>query len=83
MRPTVRRLLPTRFDVKPIKYNYLPAGFTYRPWVMPLALWGVAAGTFVSLLMSATPIFQHDVLFKVPGLKAFYEDTTPASDKPF
>ncbi|KZT57190.1 hypothetical protein CALCODRAFT_496497 [Calocera cornea HHB12733] len=83
MRHTMRRMFPTRFDVKPNPWNVMPRGFHYRPWAMPLALWGVAAGTFVSMLMSTTPLFKHDVLMKVPGLKGFYEDNTPASDKPF
>ncbi|EJT98453.1 hypothetical protein DACRYDRAFT_57596 [Dacryopinax primogenitus] len=53
------------------------------PWLAPLCLWGAAAGTFVTLLMSPVPLFQKDVLLKIPGIKDFFEDTTPISDKPF
>ncbi|PWN20628.1 hypothetical protein BCV69DRAFT_299109 [Microstroma glucosiphilum] len=52
-------------------------------WVPSLALWGGAAGGAVLLFMSKVPIFQHDVLDKIPFVKTFYVDDTPDSDKPF
>ncbi|UZJ57198.1 hypothetical protein CBS101457_006518 [Exobasidium rhododendri] len=52
-------------------------------WVPSLALWGGAGGGAVMLFMSQVPIFQSDVLMKLPGLKAYYTDKTPDSDKPF
>lgn len=41
-------------------------------WVPSLALWGGAAGGAVLLFMSKVPIFQHDVLDKIPFVKTFY-----------
>ncbi|KAG8947313.1 hypothetical protein FRC04_010889 [Tulasnella sp. 424] len=52
-------------------------------WVPSLGLWGAGAGVAVALLMSATPLFKNDVLVKVPALGWYWEDNTPASDKPF
>ncbi|KIO27131.1 hypothetical protein M407DRAFT_243466, partial [Tulasnella calospora MUT 4182] len=60
-------------------------GFTARGaqrWVPSLGMWGAGAGVAVALLMSATPLFKNDVLVKVPALGWYWEDNTPASDKP-
>ncbi|KAG8692281.1 hypothetical protein FRC12_020491 [Ceratobasidium sp. 428] len=54
-----------------------------RPWIRSAGVWGAGAGAAVTLLMSVTPIFKKDVLLKVPVLSNYFEDTTPASDKPF
>ncbi|KAG8881134.1 hypothetical protein FRB98_004541 [Tulasnella sp. 332] len=56
---------------------------TLKRWVPSLGMWGVGAGTAVALLMSATPLFKNDVLIKIPVIGTYYEDHTPASDKPF
>lgn len=63
-----------------------PLGFTqagFKQWTPSLALWGVGVGATVSLLLSNTPIFQNDVLKKIPLLGQTWVDTTPAEDKPF
>ncbi|KAJ6547068.1 hypothetical protein B0H19DRAFT_1266022 [Mycena capillaripes] len=48
-----------------------------------LGVWAVGAGAAALLFLSVTPLVQREVLVKVPLLKNYYEDTTPASDKPF
>ncbi|KAJ2933190.1 hypothetical protein H1R20_g3923, partial [Candolleomyces eurysporus] len=53
------------------------------PWTRSAATWGVGAGTAVFLLLSVTPLVRREVLQKTPGLSWYYEDKTPASDKPF
>lgn len=63
-----------------------PLGFTpvgLRAWTPSLALWGVGTGLTLSYLLSNTPIFQHDVLIKLPVLGNIWVDDTPAEDKPF
>ncbi|PWN28078.1 hypothetical protein BDZ90DRAFT_259904 [Jaminaea rosea] len=52
-------------------------------WAMTLGIWGAAAGGAVALFMQKVPIFQRDVLDKVPFVGAFFKDETPDSDKPF
>ncbi|KAG9122340.1 hypothetical protein FRC07_001338 [Ceratobasidium sp. 392] len=54
-----------------------------KPWIRTAGVWGAGAGAAVTLLMSVTPIFKKDILLKVPVLSNYFEDTTPASDKPF
>ncbi|KAF8184887.1 hypothetical protein K438DRAFT_1837047 [Mycena galopus ATCC 62051] len=46
-------------------------------------IWAFGAGSAVFLLLSVTPLVRREVLLKVPLLKNYYEDKTPASDKPF
>ncbi|KAJ7261332.1 hypothetical protein B0H12DRAFT_1231536 [Mycena haematopus] len=48
-----------------------------------LGIWAFGAGSAVFLLLSVTPLVRREVLLKVPLLKNYYEDKTPASDKPF
>jgi len=72
--------------VRPVVPYRRPLGFTLtglRAWNPSLALWGVATGVTVSYLLSNTPIFQHDVLIKLPILGSVWVDDTPAEDKPF
>ncbi|KAJ9108754.1 hypothetical protein QFC21_000074 [Naganishia friedmannii] len=52
----------------------------YQPSIL---LWGGAIGAGVALFAQAIPIFQKDILKKVPLVAAYYEDNTPESDKPF
>ncbi|WVQ77486.1 hypothetical protein IAR50_007172 [Cryptococcus sp. DSM 104548] len=52
-------------------------------WGPSLVFWGAGAGTFVSLLLSEVPLFQKDILRKVPVVGQYWVDTTPDSDKPF
>ncbi|AFR94333.2 ubiquinol-cytochrome c reductase subunit 10 [Cryptococcus neoformans] len=54
-----------------------------RFWGPSAAVWGVAAGAAVSFYLSEVPIFQKDVLIKVPVVGSYFKDTTPDSDKPF
>ncbi|KAF8078103.1 cytochrome b-c1 complex subunit 10 [Lyophyllum atratum] len=54
-----------------------------KPWAPSLAMWGVGAGTAALLLLSVTPLVKRELLVKVPVLGRYYEDDTPASDKPF
>ncbi|KAJ1307248.1 hypothetical protein OPQ81_001361 [Rhizoctonia solani] len=37
-----------------------------RPWFGTVGRWGAGAGAAVTLFMSVTPIFQKDVLLKIP-----------------
>ncbi|KAJ7445719.1 hypothetical protein B0H11DRAFT_2086549 [Mycena galericulata] len=48
-----------------------------------LGFWGFGAGSAVLLFLSVTPLVRREVLVKVPVLSKFFEDTTPACDKPF
>ncbi|TEB35957.1 hypothetical protein FA13DRAFT_1787414 [Coprinellus micaceus] len=57
-------------------------GFS-KHWARSGATWGAGAGAAVFLLLSVTPLVRREVLEKTPGLKWYYEDKTPASDKPF
>ncbi|KAJ7074264.1 hypothetical protein C8F01DRAFT_1242526 [Mycena amicta] len=54
-----------------------------KRWASSLGIWGVGAGSAAFLFLSVTPLVRREVLVKVPLLKLYYEDTTPASDKPF
>ncbi|KDQ16341.1 hypothetical protein BOTBODRAFT_31031 [Botryobasidium botryosum FD-172 SS1] len=72
------------------RFTYQPqphfAGYTLagvRRFVPTLGVWGLGAGAAVTLLLSSTPLFKKDVLLKVPLLSNYFEDKTPASDKPF
>ncbi|BGP58611.1 hypothetical protein JCM8202_005300 [Rhodotorula sphaerocarpa] len=48
-----------------------------------LARWGVVGAGALMVVGSALPLFQHDVLMKIPGVAAYYTDKTPDEDKPF
>ncbi|KAF7353622.1 hypothetical protein MVEN_01046800 [Mycena venus] len=48
-----------------------------------MGAWAFGIGSGVFLLLSVTPLVRREVLVKVPLLKSYYEDKTPASDKPF
>ncbi|KAJ7684662.1 hypothetical protein DFH06DRAFT_14408 [Mycena polygramma] len=48
-----------------------------------MGIWSLGAGSAVFLLLSVTPLVRREVLLKVPLLKDYYEDKTPACDKPF
>ncbi|KAJ7184262.1 cytochrome b-c1 complex subunit 10 [Mycena filopes] len=54
-----------------------------KRWSTSLGVWGVGAGAAAFLFLSVTPLVRREVLVKIPVLKAYYVDTTPASDKPF
>ncbi|KAF9052695.1 cytochrome b-c1 complex subunit 10 [Panaeolus papilionaceus] len=54
-----------------------------KRWAPSLGIWGATAGTGALLLLSVTPLVRREVLEKVPVLGSYYEDKTPASDKPF
>ncbi|KAG6889708.1 hypothetical protein C0992_004337 [Termitomyces sp. T32_za158] len=62
----------------------LNAGLSFtKPWVTSLGIWGVGAGTAALFVLSVTPLVKREFLVKVPMLGSYYEDKTPASDKPF
>ncbi|GEM11846.1 cytochrome b-c1 complex, subunit 10 [Rhodotorula toruloides] len=48
-----------------------------------LALWSFAGAGVLFLAGSSIPLFQTDVLKKLPVVANYYEDKTPDSDKPF
>ncbi|KWU42742.1 hypothetical protein RHOSPDRAFT_35690 [Rhodotorula sp. JG-1b] len=48
-----------------------------------LALWGFAGAGALMVVGSAIPLFQTDVLKKIPVVADYYVDNTPDSDKPF
>lgn len=39
-------------------------------WRGPLALWGAGVGVAVALFLSDVPLFQKDVLRKIPAVSA-------------
>ncbi|GJE90862.1 ubiquinol-cytochrome-c reductase complex subunit 10 [Phanerochaete sordida] len=55
----------------------------FRRWAPSMALWGAGAGVFALYFLSVTPKVKRTFLVKVPVLGSYYEDKTPASDKPF
>ncbi|KAJ3503420.1 hypothetical protein NLJ89_g8443 [Agrocybe chaxingu] len=54
-----------------------------KRWVPTLGIWGASAGAGALLLLSVTPLVRRELLEKVPVLGSYYQDKTPASDKPF
>ncbi|KDQ60656.1 hypothetical protein JAAARDRAFT_31626 [Jaapia argillacea MUCL 33604] len=52
-------------------------------WALSLGIWGVGAGAAALLFLSVTPVVRNGLLVKLPVLGDYYEDKTPASDKPF
>ncbi|KAG2348499.1 hypothetical protein BDR05DRAFT_874747 [Suillus weaverae] len=54
-----------------------------KQWGPTLGIWGVGAGTAALFLLSVTPVVKKGLLVNVPLLGNYYEDKTPASDKPF
>ncbi|KAJ7470287.1 ubiquinol-cytochrome-c reductase complex subunit-domain-containing protein [Mycena latifolia] len=70
-----------------LTYSYTPPlahslNMTKR-WTTSLGIWGFGAGSAALLFLSVTPLVRREVLVKVPLLNKYFEDTTPASDKPF
>ncbi|KAJ7632191.1 ubiquinol-cytochrome-c reductase complex subunit-domain-containing protein [Roridomyces roridus] len=54
-----------------------------KRWASTLSIWGVGAGSAALLFLSVTPLVKRELLVKIPLLKEYYIDNTPASDKPF
>jgi len=54
-----------------------------KRWAPSLGIWGAGAGTAVLFVLSVTPLVKREFLSKVPVIGSYYEDKTPASDKPF
>ncbi|KAA1474869.1 hypothetical protein DENSPDRAFT_841527 [Dentipellis sp. KUC8613] len=56
---------------------------TAKRWSPSLGIWGAGVGTALVFILSVTPIVKTNVLVKVPVIGNYWEDKTPASDKPF
>ncbi|KJA18577.1 hypothetical protein HYPSUDRAFT_45120 [Hypholoma sublateritium FD-334 SS-4] len=54
-----------------------------KRWTTSLGFWGAGAGAAALLFLSVTPLVRREVLEKTPLLGLYYQDKTPASDKPF
>ncbi|KAI0748008.1 ubiquinol-cytochrome-c reductase complex subunit-domain-containing protein [Daedaleopsis nitida] len=54
-----------------------------RTWTTSLGMWGAGAGVAALSLLSVTPLVKRGFLSKVPVIGGYWEDKTPASDKPF
>ncbi|KAI0781052.1 ubiquinol-cytochrome-c reductase complex subunit-domain-containing protein [Trametes elegans] len=54
-----------------------------RTWAPSATLWGAGAGVAALYLLSVTPLVKREFLSKVPVLGGYFQDKTPASDKPF
>ncbi|KAI0670493.1 ubiquinol-cytochrome-c reductase complex subunit-domain-containing protein [Trametes maxima] len=54
-----------------------------KTWSTSLGLWGFGAGVTALYLLSVTPLVKRGFLSKVPVVGTYFEDKTPASDKPF
>ncbi|OBZ75948.1 hypothetical protein A0H81_04445 [Grifola frondosa] len=54
-----------------------------RTWGLSLGMWGAGAGLAALYMLSVTPLVKQGFLSKVPVIGSYYEDKTPASDKPF
>ncbi|KAH9079168.1 ubiquinol-cytochrome-c reductase complex subunit-domain-containing protein [Lactarius deliciosus] len=76
--PANRRLGNFTLDVR-LFFVVVPA----KRWSGSLGVWGVGAGTALLFLLSVTPKVKNTFLLKVPVLSNYFEDKTPASDKPF
>ncbi|KAH9997488.1 ubiquinol-cytochrome-c reductase complex subunit-domain-containing protein [Russula vinacea] len=77
--PATRRLGSFTLDACPP----ISPHCTAKRWSGSLGLWGVGAGTALVFLLSVTPKVKNTLLLKIPVLSDYYEDKTPASDKPF
>ncbi|KAF8275262.1 ubiquinol-cytochrome-c reductase complex subunit-domain-containing protein [Lactarius quietus] len=56
---------------------------TAKRWSGSAGVWGVGVGTALLFLLSVTPKVKNTFLLKVPVVSSYFEDKTPASDKPF
>jgi ubiquinol-cytochrome c reductase subunit 10 len=56
---------------------------TAKRWSGSATVWGVGVGTALLFLLSVTPKVKNTLLLKVPVVNNYFEDKTPASDKPF
>ncbi|KAH9966411.1 ubiquinol-cytochrome-c reductase complex subunit-domain-containing protein [Russula dissimulans] len=85
--PATHRLGSFTLNARPSTFPCSPTPLitpqTAKRWSGTLGIWGVGAGTALVFLLSVTPKVKNTVLLKVPLLSNYYEDDTPASDKPF
>ncbi|KAF9483841.1 hypothetical protein BDN70DRAFT_873224 [Pholiota conissans] len=64
--------------------SQLKATLTFaKRWSLSTGIWGASAGAAALLFLSVTPLVRREVLEKTPLLGLYYQDKTPASDKPF
>jgi len=54
-----------------------------KRWATSLGVWGIGGGAAALFLLSVTPLVKKRFLVNIPLLGDYYEDNTPASDKPF
>ncbi|GAA5912000.1 hypothetical protein JCM8208_006455 [Rhodotorula glutinis] len=70
--------------IQPLKPGRAVLGFTpafFTKLAPNLALWGFAGVGAIAVIASGIPRFQRDVLDMVPGVRSYYVDDTPDSDK--
>ncbi|KAI0928823.1 hypothetical protein AcW1_005950 [Taiwanofungus camphoratus] len=72
----------SRVVYHPVSETKVPLKF-FRRWGTSMGLWGAGAGILVLYVLSVTPLVKREFLSKVPVLGSYYQDKTPASDKPF
>ncbi|KAI0079974.1 hypothetical protein K474DRAFT_1696098 [Panus rudis PR-1116 ss-1] len=70
-----------------LQYHPLPAykatRGVARVWAPSLATWSVGAGIAALYVLSVTPLVKRELLSKLPVIGGYWQDKTPASDKPF
>ncbi|EIW85415.1 hypothetical protein CONPUDRAFT_98444 [Coniophora puteana RWD-64-598 SS2] len=62
---------------------YAPLVNFGKRWGPSLGIWGFGAGTAAVFLLSVTPVVKNGLLVNLPLIGSYYEDKTPACDKPF
>ncbi|KAM0787141.1 hypothetical protein ACM66B_006392 [Microbotryomycetes sp. NB124-2] len=73
----------SRIPVKPQPNVLGITSSTVARWAPTLGVWGIGLAGAGALFLSPIPVFQADVLKKIPGVASYFEDKTPDSDKPF
>ncbi|CAO1632533.1 unnamed protein product [Parajaminaea phylloscopi] len=82
-RPTTRALASSRPQPQFQPHVGRFAQENVQKWLMTFGIWGAGLGGAATLFLSSVPIFQHDVLDKIPFVRQYYVDKVPDSDKPF
>ncbi|RDX56898.1 hypothetical protein K466DRAFT_662140 [Polyporus arcularius HHB13444] len=74
--------MPSRVQFHPVPPQK-PVIKALRAWTPSLGLWGAGAGVAALYLLSVTPLVKRGFLTKLPVIGGYWEDKTPACDKPF